>query len=126
MDVFSTLLSVWRKVQECRLQVEYNKRNSQVKKMVKRCSALAFLPLDRVDNAWKLIFDGAPDHPGVRRFLDYMVETWIDDIFAIFPPKIWGYHGNYGQRTTNSLEGLHRVEIMSLVKLIPVFMNLQL
>ena len=100
---------LWRKVQECGLQVEYNKRNSQVKKMVKRCSALAFLPLDRVDNAWKLIFDDAPDHPGVRCFLDYMVETWIDDIFAIFPPKIWGHHGNYGQRTTNNLEGLHRV-----------------
>lgn len=97
---------------------EYKKPNSQIKTTVKRICSLAFVPVERVPDAWLNIHADAPLHEALGKLSDYAIETWIDDN-SNFPPEIWNHHGNYGTRTTNHLEGKHRIWKKKIAKAHP-------
>ena len=70
---------VWRKVQQLNLVNDYKKPNSQIKVTVKRICSLAFVPVERVPDAWLNIHADAPQHEALGKLSDYAIETWIDD-----------------------------------------------
>ena len=105
--LFHFTQSIWRKVQEFGLVNEYKKPNSQIKRAVKRVCSLAFVPIERITDAWLLIHADAPQNEALEKLFDYMIDTWIDEN-SRFPPEIWNHYRNYSTRTTNNLEGKHR------------------
>lgn len=66
------------------------------------------MPIERISDAWLLIHADAPQNEALEKLFDYMIDTWIDEN-SRFPPELWNHYGNYGTRTTNNLEGKHRV-----------------
>lgn len=101
---------LWRKVQQFGLVPYYDDRI--VHKFVRSCSALALVPLSRLDDGWLEIQadSPAPDHPAsaaLERFKEYFISTWLEND-AVYPRALWNHYGNFGPRTTNHLEGWHR------------------
>ena len=77
--------SVWRKVQGLGLVKEYKTQES-VRKWVKRIAALPFVPEDRISDVFIYNMENAPDVAQAQEFHDYMVETWLDENEAHYPP----------------------------------------
>jgi hypothetical protein len=77
---------VWRKVQALGFSTEYN-TYSDVRVWVRLAVSLALVPLNRLDDAF-LLFEGLSPSQltsyQITGFLDYMVETWIDEIEGKF------------------------------------------
>lgn len=96
---------IWRSVQSCNL-VSLFKNNEEVRNTIKRISALPFLPLENITDAWIMIHESAPNLTQLTDFLDYTVRTWINED-ALFERKIWNHHQNFKMRTTNSVESWH-------------------
>ena len=99
--------AVWRKVQELGLSIPF-RDNDAVKRTVRRVSALPLVPLTAIDEVWESIHENAPlNINGVESFLNYVVNTWIDEIYGLFNRHIWTHFDNDGARTNNHLEGFH-------------------
>lgn len=101
---------LWRKIQSMRGAEEYL-NNPETRRYIRRCAALTFVPLHRLDEAWMDLQADAPDHPLCTAFSDYFVDTWLDDISSRFPRVLWNHHDNMNSgsiRTNNSLESWHR------------------
>lgn len=99
---------IWRKVQNCGLVSAY-KNNKEVKDTIKRVSALPFLPINHITDAWINIHSKAPEEqlPKLTEFLDYTSNTWINEEECLFERKMWNHYQNYKMRTTNSVESWH-------------------
>ncbi|XP_028968851.1 uncharacterized protein LOC108865027 [Galendromus occidentalis] len=100
---------LWRKVQASGLVPYYS--DPLVKRLIRSCSALSLVPLDRMDDAWLAIDADSPptDHPAYERvetFKDYFIQTWLENP-DVFPRSMWNHFGNFGARTTNHVEAWH-------------------
>jgi hypothetical protein len=99
--------AIWRKVQDLGLTIPFRDNNA-VKKTVRRVSALPLVPISNIDAVWESIQENAPlNINGVESFIDYVVNTWIDEIYGLFNRTIWTHFDNNGARTNNHLEGFH-------------------
>lgn len=106
--------SVWRKAQELGMASAYIKHD-EVRLWINRMRALAFLPLDEnFDEGYLTIQETAPSpilddltEDQITKFHNYMVNTWVDDIDALFDRKLWNQYSNIGPRTTNNAEGFN-------------------
>lgn len=102
--------ALWRKIQGLGGAAEYQ-NSAESRQYLRRCSALAFVPLQKLDDAWVDLQADAPDSPMCRAFADYFVQTWMDDIASRFPRTMWNHFDNmteHSVRTNNSLESWHR------------------
>jgi len=89
------------------LSIKYEE-NEAVNQMVRRCSALPLVNINEIDEVWETIFNDSPtsDNDCIR-FLDYVVNTWVDDVDSLFHRSLWSHSENFGVRTNNHLEGWH-------------------
>ncbi|KAL8600339.1 hypothetical protein ACOMHN_060955 [Nucella lapillus] len=101
--------SIWRKVQNLHLAIEYNE-NRELKTFVRRLAVLPLVPIEDVDEAWMLVHGEAPEIPGVTELCDYMVKTWVDDQRPLFHREVWSHFASLEEesvRTNNNLESFH-------------------
>lgn len=102
--------ALWRKVQALGGGPVY-RENPDVRQYIRRCAALAFVPLDKLDDAWIDLQAAAEDHPLCTAFADYFVTTYMDDVTSRFPRVMWNHFENMSQnsiRTNNALESWHK------------------
>ena len=78
---------IWRKVQNLDLSTMY-KDNAQVevRKWIRWAAALPLVPLAKVDEAFLYLQENSPQGTSNEEFHDYKVETWMDEVDAVFPP----------------------------------------
>ena len=98
---------LFRKVQSLGLMKMHDK-NSNFKRLFKRCVALPLMPIQEIDQCWFMINLDNENYNDdiVGDFLIYIEKTWLDES-ATFPRKIWNHHANFNTRTTNHVEGFH-------------------
>ena len=100
--------AVWRKVQHLGLTVRY-REDREFNRLVRRASALPLIPVDSVHDVWMEAMNEVND-AAATQFMDYMTETWVDDVAALFPMELWNHYENLeGYRTNNHLEAWHSV-----------------
>jgi len=92
---------LWRKIQDVGLASVY-KKNEDVRMHVRKCGAMAYLPLDKIDDAWLTIQSNAPDDEKLAEFNDYFVENWLDS--ATISKEMWNCN-HEKHRTNNIAEG---------------------
>ena len=82
------------------------RNNDNLHKLVRRTSALPFLPIEKIWYVWDEIMELSDrTDEKVVKFLDYVTDTWIYQ--PLFEPTIWNHYRNYSTRTNNHLEGWH-------------------
>ncbi|GFX93723.1 uncharacterized protein TNCV_1589001 [Trichonephila clavipes] len=64
-------------------------------------SALAYLPMELIDDAWSIVWGNAFSIDKLTPFIDYFVEQWM--VNTNMPIKVWNVHGQ--RHRTNSVEG---------------------
>ena len=71
---------------------------------------LAYLPPDMVRDAFTMLYDLKPDTSVPDAFTDYLLEYYIGDPSASFPPELWArmVTDTRDVRTTNGPESFHR------------------
>lgn len=107
---------IHRKVQEIGLQMEYQ-NNDITRKWIRRILALPLAPLQTLANgagseAWLCVLEIAPQHLNqdiVQQLHNYCIHQWIDLIDAQFAPFLWNHWNTGNIRTTNAVEGWHRI-----------------
>lgn len=77
------------------------KDNIEIRQICKMCSALAYIPLNMVEDAWILIMELLPQHQKLNEFMDYFVEQWMDN--PTVPTALWNVHAQR-HRTNNVVE----------------------
>lgn len=92
---------LWRKIQELGLVKEY-KENEDARTVCRMFSALAYLPMEHMDDAWSILWEKAFSIDKLTRFIDYFVEQWMDN--PNMPIKVWNVYGQR-HRTNNAAEG---------------------
>ncbi|KAL4136171.1 hypothetical protein QTP88_007735 [Uroleucon formosanum] len=102
--------AIYRKVVDVGLQNDYvsSEGDPLIKILVRRIPALPLVSIEQLDNLWLIIESEKPDNnQKVEEFLNYFVETWLDDLTLRFSRYIWNCWNNTDRRTTNDLEGWH-------------------
>lgn len=92
---------LWRKIQNLGLVNEY-RENENIRLHLRMCSALAYLPLEDVDDGWLLIQEQTDNNEKLVAFYDYFVIQWLEN--PIVGKKIWNCYGKK-HRTNNAVEG---------------------
>ena len=69
---------------------------------------LDFLPPQEVSEAILEIMEIAPNDEKVNIFSDYVIENYIDENCALFPPEIWAGKPSEVPKTTNGCEAFHK------------------
>lgn len=91
---------LWRQIQNIGLAVEY-KEDEQVRIICRMCAALAYLPIDKVEEGWLMIMDSVPQNEKLTLFLDYFVKQWMEN--QNVPIEMWNIH-QHRHRTNNAVE----------------------
>ena len=87
-----------------RILVGAHQNDEDVKKFIRKCIALAFVPIRFVRIAWQGLKAGHPAIPRMDEFISYMEDTWIA---GMSPINMWNVYQGTGPRTNNHLEGWH-------------------
>ena len=104
--LFHYAQALWRKVQTLGLVNRYSD-DPAFNRMVRRASALPLVPPHLVDEVWMTAMNEVND-PESTVFMDYVTDTWVDNISARFPIEVWTQYDNIdGHRTNNNLEAWH-------------------
>ena len=97
---------IWRKIQKYGLVKDFNE-NKEIRTIIKQVTALPFLPLGNITDAWLKIFEKVdPENAKLTKFMDYACRTWVNED-GKFDRKMWNHFQNYKIRTTNSVEYWH-------------------
>ncbi|XP_050063222.1 uncharacterized protein LOC126552545 [Aphis gossypii] len=103
---------LWRKIQDVGLASVY-KQNEDIRMHVRKCGSMAYLPLDKIDDAWLIIQSTAPDDVKLTEFNDYFVENWLDS--ATISKEMWNCHDEK-HRTNNIVEGWnHKFKTLNVI-----------
>lgn len=92
---------IWRKVQEVGMVTEY-KNNDEIRLHIRMCAALAYLPLEDLDDGWLTIQESSPNNEKLQEFYDYYVEQWLQN--STITKNMWNCY-NKMHRTNNAVEG---------------------
>ncbi|GBM82650.1 hypothetical protein AVEN_200556-1 [Araneus ventricosus] len=65
-------------------------------------SALAYMPLNTVEDTWIVIMERAPQHEKLSEFIDYFVEQWMSN--PLLPTALWNVN-DQRHGTNNAVEG---------------------
>lgn len=116
---FHLCQTVLRKVNEIGMKVQYES-DDVVRGYVRCLSALAFVPLDDLEEAFDLLADDKPDCDHIDELLSFFEHTYIRGRRlrgraqaygpATFAPELWNHHAGAVDgiaRTNNSVEGWH-------------------
>jgi len=116
---FHLCQSVLRKVNEIGMKVAYE-NDDDVRGHVRCLAALAFVPVDDVEEAFDLLAEDMPPHDNMNELLSFFEHTYIrgrrlrgrNAGFGqpLFSPEIWNQRAaaaNGIARTTNAVEGWH-------------------
>ncbi|XP_054709080.1 uncharacterized protein LOC129218781 [Uloborus diversus] len=100
--------AIWRKVQELGLVKNYV-NSEETRTWIRRIIALPLVPMDEVSEAFLLLLEDAPQQTrAVRKMIDYVVDTWLDENNATFQMDSWNhFETNDNLRTNNNVEGWH-------------------
>ncbi|GFV97802.1 uncharacterized protein TNCV_2021171 [Trichonephila clavipes] len=82
--------------------VKEYKENEDIRKACRMISALAYLPMEHIDDAWSIIWEKSFSFSKLTTFIDHFVEQWMD--ILKMPIKVWNVYGQR-HRTNNSVEG---------------------
>lgn len=81
---------------------------------------MPFLKIEHITAAWLEIMADAPNNENIRKFLDYMVDVWInEDENVKFPREIRNHYNNFSARTNNHVEGWHTALYKAVLKAHP-------
>jgi hypothetical protein len=105
--LFHYCQALFRKVQNLGLSEAYRHEDSEIRKTIKRCFALALVRDEDFDMAWEIIAANVPPYETLIRFLYYMTDTWVDEANALFLMHTWNHFNNLSMRTNNHLESWH-------------------
>ena len=94
---------LWRKVQGLGLSSDY-KDDEDIRAFIQKTTALSFVPISFVRNAWNAIKANMPQDARLQDYSDYLESTWLNGYFR---PQMWNNFSNLGPRTNNHLEGWH-------------------
>lgn len=104
--------SLWRKVADVGLASVY-RDHSNVRKLIRKVMAAAFLPLALVRNNLHLLSvsrqwrSACRRYPTLNTFLDYHRRVYMNDQ-GHFPPRIWNvFRRSVDTRTNNYMEGTY-------------------
>lgn len=116
---FHLTQSVTRKVQEIGMKAEYES-DDEIRGYVRCLSALAFVPVEDVGEAFDLLASEMPQHDKMPDLLSYFKHTYVRGLRrpgrgqnhgpALFPVNTWNHHFAAAEgiaRTTNAVEGWH-------------------
>ncbi|KAK6178753.1 hypothetical protein SNE40_011266 [Patella caerulea] len=98
--VFHWSQAVFRKIQECSLQVAYNERGDAYN-FLRQLMALPFLPEEKIHGASMDMFQKTEDER-VISVLEYVENQWIS--IRVFSAKSWSVFMR-SVRTNNDVEG---------------------
>ena len=93
---------LYRWIQKNGHSIEYNLKE-ELYNFVRRCAALAFVPLSTIRLAWFGLKAAAPDTTSAKHFIAYFQKTWMTS----FPLHVWNHYCTTEDRTNNTLEGWH-------------------
>lgn len=80
--------SVWRKVQNL-IIIEHFENDIEIRKHIKMCASLAYLPPESAVDGWHHIMEHAPSNDMVEVYNDYFVGQWMEnDIIG----DMWNCH----------------------------------
>ncbi|PSN45923.1 hypothetical protein C0J52_23572 [Blattella germanica] len=85
------------------IATEY-KSDSDIGGFLKYFFGLPFLPQDVDDCFTEYLMGIQPQHEGVQKFTDYVLEEYIKS-HATFPPELWAEFEATAEKTTNSCCG---------------------
>ena len=92
--------AIWRRIQECGLQVAYG---SDEGTFLRRVMTLCFLPAQHITPVFRRLEQEAT--AALTPLMQYVARTWINDS-ATWPPTCWSVYYQ-SVRTSNDLEGWH-------------------
>lgn len=107
--------AVYKRVLSLELGTQYRNDVTRVKRTVKYCMALAFLPQVYVANTFQQIVteyehcrttDVTNVMPDMSAFFEYMRKVWVQPN-ARFPVALWSVYTLDSHRTNNNVEGYH-------------------
>lgn len=99
--------SWYRKIQQLGLSRVFQDLKSDDGKWLKHLFGLSYLSADDVGDCFVNDFmESIPSDPRIKKFADYIVDTYVDNE-SLFPPEKWASYSNYEQVTTNPCESFH-------------------
>lgn len=105
---FHLAQSWWRKIQEVGLAKDYRNKESDIAKWLGWTFGLPFLNPDEIGDCFVDDFMSVqPNTEKVRKYADYLVENYINEDNATFPPSMWASCTSSTERTTNACESFH-------------------
>ena len=107
---FHFVQSLWRNTQDMGLTIPY-RTNDDVKKCIRKCFSMGFLPLNIVVNAFytyiasPLVVQLVAQYPPLRTWFTYINDTYI---VGNFPPNTWNvFDRGIDVRTNNYVESYY-------------------
>ena len=109
--VISITINIFsEKIQKIGPQQDYynssNDDSTCLKRLVQETVALAFMPVQEVNDLWCKMMDKFEHINRSQDFFDYFTEIWIDN-GCLFPKFPWNYYKFHGSRTNNGYEEWH-------------------
>ena len=92
---------MWRNLQNFGLTADYT-NNEEIRLHIRMCAALAYLPIDDVEDGWICTQQTSPNHEKLTRFYDYFVSQWLEN--DNITKEMWNCH-KQRHRSNNALEG---------------------
>lgn len=100
--------SLWKKIQEAGLSSEYrNKEKSDVAKWLGTFGLPFLNPAEVSDCFVEDFMLVIPNCNKIYKYADYIVESYISEETAQFPPTMWACRSATRERTTNACESFH-------------------
>jgi hypothetical protein len=87
---------------EDKYKILEHKEDEQVRIICRMCAALAYLPIDKVEEGWLMIVDSVPQNKKLTLFQDYFVKQWMK--IQNVPIELRNIH-QPRHRTNNAVEG---------------------
>ncbi|GFS60702.1 uncharacterized protein TNCV_4259451, partial [Trichonephila clavipes] len=72
--------------------VKEYKENEDIRNVCRMISALAYLPMEHIDDAWSIVWENAFSIDKLTPFIDYFIEQWMDNTNMSIK-EVWNVYG---------------------------------